>query len=222
MARPGTAPRELRGAQARRDTGSSYRGGKGVLFGREATGGPDMGYRLPGMRAREGGFEVVGTPERWVLEGRDRGCLRGGASDEKVLEDGTVRRDEGWEKEIQEGGGGHRGAEISGQGQLGEGDKLGMGNSGGEGSKIESHRGWAGQRRGVAPVRSAERCRPQVPAQRGPLPPPAQWPQLRSSAASQPGTSRAKLPAAAAPSPPPRAGPRGSAPAAGGGRGGAS
>lgn len=97
-----------------------------------------------------------------------------------------------------------------------------MGNSAGQSSQTQPHRGFARQSRGGVPARSAARPWPQIPAPRGPLPEPAQRPQLRSSAASQPGTSRAELPGAQAPSPPPRAGPKVLRPHGGRGRGGAS
>lgn len=174
------------------------------------------------MRAPELGFEVLGGHQRWALEERGRGRPKEGAPSEEDLEDQTVPRDRGCEEEIPKGGGGHSGAGILGPGQLWEGGELGMGNSAGQSSQTQPHRGFAQQSRGGVPAHSAARPWPQIPAPRGPLPAPAQRPPLRSSAASQPGTSRAELPGARAPSPPPRAGPEPLRPRGGRGRGGAS
>lgn len=176
----------------------------------------------PGMRALELGFEILDVHQRWALEERGRGRPKEGAPGEEGLEDQTVPKDRCCEKEIPKGGGGHSGAGIPGPGQLWERGELGMGNSAGQSSQTQPHRGFARQSRGGVPARSAARPWPQIPAPRGPLPAPAQRPPLRSSAASQPGTSRVELPGALAPSPPPRAGPKPLRPRGGRGRGGAS
>ena len=59
------------------------------------------GRDYPGSEPRRvGGLEAVGDPERWVLEGGSRGCLREGAPSKKLLGKGAVRRDVCWEKGI--------------------------------------------------------------------------------------------------------------------------
>lgn len=167
------------------------------------------------------GFEDLGGHQRWALEERGRGRPKEGAPGEEDLEDQTVPRDRCYEEEIPKRGGGHSGAGIPGPGQLWEGVELRMGNSAGQSSQTEPHRGFAQQSRGGVPARSAARPWPQIPAPRGPLPAPAQRPQLLSNAASQPGTSQAEaeLPGAPAPSPPPRAGPEPPRPRSGRGEG---
>lgn len=175
------------------------------------------------MRAPEFGFEDLGGHQRWAPEERGRGRPKERAPGEEDLEDQTVPRDRCYEEEIPKRGGGHSGAGIPRPGRLWEGVELGMGNSAGQSSQTEPHRGFAQQSRGGVPARSAARPWPQIPAPRGPLPAPAQRPPLRSSAAPlNPEPAKPNCPAPGLPLRPRGRDPSRSAPAAGGGRGGAS
>lgn len=78
-------------------------------------------------------------------------------------------------------GGGQKpwvGVEIPGRVRWGEGEKLGIGNSGAGGEARRSRCAW--QRRGGVRSRSAARSQPQDPARRVSLPPLAQRPLLGS------------------------------------------